>query len=251
MDTNDPYNSSLNVSSTLPPPVPPRRPRASIVEEEDDTPPVLPPRLVEQPATPPAISTALDTSSSTPFTPFASSPLSHEASNATNELTRRKKQSATSIVADLVPDLHGITPSQGLSTELYSHDAGLTRQAITEADKKSIPPSAIPGAFYPSTGKMPSWYRTGWASLTSNHAETSSGPLHDLVSRYKKSLKHDPLDDMIPSFLYGKWYHNGAALFVTAITSFVLAKLNAGLGSILLFCLFIGNIYIYIKESGN
>lgn len=219
-ETNDP---SLTSS---PPPMPPRKPGASFVEDHvssSSIPPSLPPRLVQQPATTPAEST--------------SKIATVEPLVAMNELTRRKQRT---IVADSVPDLHGIAPSRGLATELDTHDTALTREAVTAAERKSVPATAdMPGSFkLPKTSLIPEWYRTGWTSMSS--VENPGGAIQSLLAtQYKRSLD-DPLDEMLPSLLYGEWYHNGAALFVTAIVSFTLAKMNAGLGTIVLFCLFIG-----------
>lgn len=153
------------------------------------------------------------------------------------DMTNNKRE-RTLLAADLVPDLHGVMPSKGLSTELDTHDTTITKESITAAEKKSVPATVnMPGLF--DTGPahlIPDWYRTGWTALSSQ--ENPGGALNILATR--KSQKSDFLDDMLPSFLYGEWYHNGAALFTTAIVSWTLAKMNAGIGSILIFCLFIG-----------
>lgn len=223
MNSNENYDPSLG---SLEPLIPPRKPRTSFVEENNvpsSAPPQLPPRLVEQPATPPATSTSrLDPS-------------------IMNDLTRRKQRA---FVADTVPDLHGLLPSSGLDTELDTHDTELTREAVTAAEKKSMPATSdMPGTFKPpNSSVIPEWYRTGWISMSS--AENPGGVIQSLKAQYKRSMD-DPLDEMLPSILYGEWYHNSAALFVTAIVSFVLAKMNAGLGTIVLFCLFIGIVNMF------
>lgn len=138
------------------------------------------------------------------------------------------------VVADLVPDLHGLIPGKGLTTELESHDTKLTKETITAAEQKSIPPTVtIPGAFHNAPKHLiPEWYRTGWTSLAAG--KNPGGALNI------KATQSDFLDEVLPWFLYGEWYHNGAALFFTAIVSWTLAKMNAGIGSILLLCLCIG-----------
>jgi hypothetical protein len=220
MNSNETHDPSLTSSS---PPMLPRRPRSSFVEEApvSSLPPSLPPRLVEQPVIPPAVSTS-----------------KIEPPSMMSELTRRKQRA---IIVDSVPDLHGLVPNPGLDTELDTHDTTLTKETVTAAEKKSIPAtSEMPGSFkLPKTSLIPEWYRTGWTSMSS--AENPGGTLQSLATHYKRSLD-DPLDDMLPSLLYGEWYHNSAALFVTAIVSFTLAKMNAGVGIVILFCLFIGTI---------
>lgn len=239
MDSREPKDSSLTSSSKLSaaPPIPPRRTQSSFIEEgSSPLPPTLPPRLVEEPATPPVISTdnvngPINSILSAPPTP--SRPMS--------ELTHRKQNAGE--IADLVPDLHGLSPVQGLSTELDTHDTALTQETVTAAEQKTIPATTtlsagMPNGFIPPTkSRIPGWYRTGWTSLSPG--VNPGGELDILASRFKRSID-DPLDEMMPNILYGEWYHNGAALFITAIVSFMLAKMNAGLGSILLFCLFIG-----------
>lgn len=146
------------------------------------------------------------------------------------------------LAADLVPDLHGAFPAKGLPSELNTHDTGATRQAITEAEKKAVPPTVnMPGVFsHGPANLIPNWYRTGWTSLSS---QDNPGGNLDIQATRASVKKYDFLDDTLPSFLYGEWYHNGAALFITAIVSWTLAKMNAGLGAILLFCLFIGKVH--------
>lgn len=245
MDSREPKDSSLTSSSrlsageALAPPIPPRRTQGSFIEE-DPSPPALPPRLVEQPATPPVISTRSNNMNEPILSAAAAPPT---PTRPPNELTHRKQKAGE--IADLVPDLHGLSPVKGLSTELDTHDTVKTRETFTGAAQKTIPATTtlsagMPGGFIPPTqSRIPEWYRTGWTSLAPG--ENPGGELNLLASRFKKSLD-DPLDEMLPNMLYGEWYHNGAALFVTAIVSFLLAKMNAGLGSILLFCLFIGKI---------
>lgn len=242
MDPREPKDSSLTSSSRLSatsaaPPIPPRKAQGSFIEEESSPlPPTLPPRLVEEPATPPVISTnnvnePIDSILSAPPTP----------SRPMNSLTHRKHKAGE--IADLVPDLHGLSPVQGLSTELDTHDTVLIQETVTAAEQKTIPATTtlsagMPGGFIPPTkSRIPEWYRTGWTSLSPG--VNPGGELDILASQFKRTFD-DPLDEMLPNILYGEWYHNGAALFVTAIVSFMLAKMNAGLGSILLFCLFIG-----------
>jgi hypothetical protein len=201
--TDEPPASPPRMSAG--PLLPPRRDTkaSSFIEEE---PPALPPRIIQQLPTP----------------------------NTTTMPTDRNQQRA--MVADLVPDLHGITPSKGLSTELDSHDTVLTRQSITAAEQKSIPATVnMPCTFnITPTNLIPDWYRTGWTSLS---AKSNPGGTLNIQSTRSHN---DFLDEVLPTFLYGEWYHNGAALFLTAIVSWFLAKMNAGIGSILLFCLFIG-----------
>lgn len=215
METNDqPPTSPV-------PLLPPRRDTkaSSFVEEE---PPSLPPRIVQQLSTPTTNTTPSISNKTTPAETIETMP------------TERKQQRA--LAADIVPDLHGILPSKGLSTELDSHDTVLTRQTVTAAEKKSIPATVnMPGAFHITpTNLVPEWYRTGWTSLSKR-----SNPGGDLNIEATHA-HNDFLDDLLPTFLYGEWYHNGAALFLTAIVSWSLAKMNAGIGSIILFCLFIG-----------
>lgn len=246
MDSQEPRDSSLTSSSRLstksaaPPIPPPRRTQGSFIEE-DSLPPALPPRLVELPATPPVVSTSNNNSN---YVSSAPPPTPTRPMNS--ELTHRKKKAGE--IADLVPDLHGISPARGLSTELNTHDAVQTLETVAAAEQKSVPATTalsvgMPGGFVPPTkSRIPEWYRTGWTSFATG--VNPGGELDILASRFKGNL-NDPLDEIMPDFLYGEWYHNGAALFATAIVSFVLAKMNAGLGSILLFCLFIGKQKIY------
>ncbi|CEP18998.1 hypothetical protein [Parasitella parasitica] len=240
MDSKEPLDSPLMPSSSrltkTTPSAPPRKIHGALIEED----PAPPPRLDEQPSTPTAISTTKEINRSmSPASPVLPTP-----TKISNELTHRKLR--TGEIADLVPDLHGLAPAQGLSTELNSHDTALTRETVTAAAQKSIPATTtlsagMPGGFIPpTTSRIPEWYRTGWTSLAPG--ANPGGELDILASHFKKSL-NDPLDEIMPNALYGEWYHNGAALFVTAFVSFVLAKMNAGLGSILLFCLFIASYY--------
>jgi len=81
-----------------------------------------------------------------------------------NELTHRKQKAGE--IADLVPDLHGLAPVKGLSTELDTHDTVKTRETFTAAAQKSIPATTtlsvgMPGGFIPPTkSRIPEWYCT-------------------------------------------------------------------------------------------
>lgn len=86
--------------------------------------------------------------------------------------------------------------------------------------------SAIPGSFIPRNG------------LTSS---TLFGGPFDLFLSSTKRID-DPINELLPSFLYGKWYHNSVTLYLTAIICTILAKLKAGFGVVFLVCLLIGNI---------
>ncbi|KAI8367199.1 C2 domain-containing protein [Choanephora cucurbitarum] len=145
--------------------------------------------------------------------------------------------------ADLVPDLHGIAPSKGLDTDIDTHDTTSLQEALNASERKSVPPT-MPGEFMSSKGSLiPDWYRTGWTALSEN-GENPGGALHMLATQFKKKgMLDDPIEDRLPSILYGGWYHNVAALFITAIVSYTLAKLKAGLGSIVLFCFVIASYY--------
>ncbi|KAG1437095.1 hypothetical protein G6F57_020390 [Rhizopus arrhizus] len=170
-------------NSSMPPPLPERPLQATFVEEDEEETPVLPPR------------------------PIAES--RHEPRKARSHVT-----------ADLVPDLHGILTKQGLSTELDTSDTAQIRQAVTEAEHKTVPATAPT-----KTISMPGAFRTGWKAFS-------------ISSSVKRA---DVLDEVLPNFLYGQWYHNAIALFVTAAGSFILAKMNASIGTVILFCFFIGN----------
>ncbi|KAI7885425.1 C2 domain-containing protein [Mucor mucedo] len=128
-------------------------------------------------------------------------------------------------------------PSSGLTTELDSHDTTITKETITAAEQKSVPPTTtLPGTFTNVPKHLiPDWYRTGWTSLAAG--ENPGGSLGI------RATESDFLEEILPEFLYGAWYHNGAALFLTALVSWTLAKLNAGIGSVLLLCLFIASYY--------
>lgn len=193
METNDPHEVLR------------KRTRASFIEEDDkDETPLSPPQITKQPATPPAVV----------IPGIGGPPL---AVTSPRFISPINKPSASNI-ADLVPDLHGLAPKKGLSTEIHNHDSVLTREAVTSADNKPVT-STMPGGFF-HTRKTPAWYVTGWTA---------------------SSARKRKLEDMLPSFLYGEWYHNGSAIFLVALVSFVLAKINASIGTIILFCLFLGN----------
>lgn len=195
-------------SSPLLPPRPATKASSFIEEEPTRPPPLLPPRRADQ-------------------------------------IPERKPERA--MVADLVPDLHGLIPTHSLRTELDTFDANLTKATINAAEQKSIPATVnIPGAFQSNPKHLiPDWYRTGWTSMTSGENPGGSLNIPATISRHH----NDFLDEILPDYLYGAWYHNGAALFLTAVISWILAKSNAGLGSVLLFCLFIGNIYKKITHN--
>ncbi|KAI8875371.1 hypothetical protein K501DRAFT_202772 [Backusella circina FSU 941] len=53
----------------------------------------------------------------------------------------------------------------------------------------------------------------------------------------------DALDELLPPFLYGEWYHNLAALFLTAFFSYILSYIGGGLGSVLVLCFAIAMYY--------
>ncbi|KAG1620339.1 hypothetical protein G6F45_011544 [Rhizopus arrhizus] len=129
------------------------------------------------------------------------------------ELRQRNKH-----ISDLVPDLHGIVSRQGLSTELSTHDAANVQKVLTDAEQKDVPweKVSMPGTFQ-------SYYQAGWTAC--------------------KIEVNDMLDEILPAYLYGEWYHNVAALVFTALGSFLLAKTNASLGTMILFCYFIGQYF--------
>ncbi|KAG2236778.1 hypothetical protein INT48_006962 [Thamnidium elegans] len=189
-------------SSSLSPPRPRNRASSFIEEEPTRLPPSLPPRRVDP-------------------------------------LSERKAERA--MVADLVPDLHGLLPSHSLTTELNTFDAKETQATINAAEQKSIPPTVdIPGAFQSNPKHLiPDWYRTGWTSMS--FGQNPGGPLN--IAATQSRQYNDVLDELLPEFLYGAWYHNAAALFLTALSSWTLAKMNAGLGSILLVCLVLASYY--------
>ncbi|KAI8987616.1 hypothetical protein BDF20DRAFT_278465 [Mycotypha africana] len=161
--------------SPPPPELPPRRttPQSSFIEEEKATPepPQRPqkqpqlsslPTVDEQPTIPPALPqrhsitpttnlpTSIDTATLTTAIPPASI-------TAPNELRHRQQQQKT-VIADIVPDLHGIAPSQGLSTDIHTHDASDTRQTIKVAERKSVPP--FPGTYQTQqNSRRPDWNR--------------------------------------------------------------------------------------------
>lgn len=188
-----------------------KKTRSSFIEE-------APPTIVKQPATPPAIQ--IPATSAPPATGVRSPQL--PSSPSLPNLDNKR-----ALVADLVPDLHGLLPKKGLSTELNTHDAVVSREAVTAAENKPIPPAAytMPGSFalLHNKSRIPEWYRTGW---------TSTG-------------RGKTMEDWIPSFLYGEWYHHGSALFLTALVSYILAKINAGVGTLILFCLCIGKQLLF------
>jgi hypothetical protein len=167
-----------------------------------------------------------------------------------------KNRKTKTIAADLVPDLHTLLPKKGLRTELDSHNAELTRHTITESDSKSIPPTSdnkrisvvmtkddgveellvdTPGSIYSrSNALIPEWYRIGWTSFS--NATNPGGSLN-----IKATVKeNDPLSEILPLILFGEWYHNASALMLTGLAGYGLACLGGGLGSLLLFILFIG-----------
>lgn len=47
----------------------------------------------------------------------------------------------------------------------------------------------------------------------------------------------------VPSYIYGEWYHNAAALLLTASFAFLASKLGLGLGVVLLACIALGTWY--------
>ncbi|KAI8364384.1 C2 domain-containing protein [Blakeslea trispora] len=159
------------------------------------------------------------------------------------DTTGLSKNQQLANAADLVPDLHGIAPSKGLDTDIGTHDTALTQEALKASERKSVP-HTMPGGFISNKDSLiPDWYRTGWTALSEN-GQNPGGALHILATQFKKTgLIDDPIEDHLPSFLYGGWYHNAAALFITAIVSYSMAKLNTGLGSIILFCFVIASYY--------
>ncbi|KAI8880983.1 hypothetical protein K501DRAFT_253973 [Backusella circina FSU 941] len=170
-----------------------------------------------------------------------------------------KNRKPKDIAADLVPDLHTLLPKKGLRTELDSHDAELTRHTITKSNSKSIPPvtdnkriSVImtkddgveellvdtPGSIYSrSNALIPNWYRIGWTSFS--NAKNPGGSLN--IKATEK--ENDPLSEILPLVLFGEWYHNASALLLTGLAGYGLACLGGGLGSVLLFILFIASYY--------
>ncbi|KAG0166021.1 hypothetical protein DFQ30_007676 [Apophysomyces sp. BC1015] len=144
----------------------------------------------------------------------------------------KRKSIEKVLPADLLPDFHNLLGNEGgIQTELTTHDTETIRAAISVAENKSAlntKSSDMVGAF-PSTGRTPEWYRTGWMTLA------------DLDAKPKK--KGDWLDDMIPERLYGEWWHNAIVLIVTAVTAWFLGKTGAGISTLILGCLFLATYY--------
>jgi Ca2+-dependent lipid-binding protein len=83
--------------------------------------------------------------------------------------------------------------------------------------------SNMPGTFHLEPAQpVPNWY------------------LQNISLPVKDQKTYDVLDELLPSFLYGEWYHNLATLFLTALFSYILSYIGGGLGTILVMCFAIG-----------
>ncbi|KAF7723819.1 hypothetical protein EC973_001603 [Apophysomyces ossiformis] len=154
----------------------------------------------------------------------------HSVSSFGSNSDRRPEEKI--IPADLLPDLHNLLGKDGgVQTELSTHDSETIRQTISAAENKSTLSTGtndMVGAF-PSTSTIPDWYRTGWVAL--------SGQDNNARKRA------DWLDDIIPEGYYGEWWHNAIVLIVTAFTAWFLGKTGAGIGTLILGCLFLATYY--------
>ncbi|KAI9011886.1 C2 domain-containing protein [Phycomyces nitens] len=167
------------------------------------------------------------------------------------------------IPADIVPDLHAFAKSDGLQTELATHDAREIKKVVTEAEKKPVIPSRVRKKLQISTGdtpndqeetesptmvgtfpncpvpasRIPSWYKTGWTAFS-----TESNPGGSLNIKATQPKFH-VLDQVIPNMYYGEWWHNASALVVTGLMAWTIGKVGGGLGPVFLGCLFLGTYY--------
>ncbi|KAL0077106.1 C2 domain-containing protein [Phycomyces blakesleeanus] len=167
------------------------------------------------------------------------------------------------IPADIVPDLHAFAKSDGLKTELATHDANEIKRVITEAEKKPVMPSRLRKKLEISTegitstdredisptmvgtfphcplpaSRIPPWYRTGWTAFSTEN--NPGGSLNIKATQPKFHI----LDEAIPNMYYGEWWHNVSALVITALMAWIIGKVGGGLGPVFLGCLFLGTYY--------
>ncbi|KAI8374245.1 uncharacterized protein BYT42DRAFT_575688 [Radiomyces spectabilis] len=191
--------------------------------------------------------------------------------NASPEAKRAEAESA--IPADLLPDLHNLQQKQsGIQTELATHDAADVKRAVTAAEQKPMvqpinaeksfkrlsanyAPSTprtptlataaedrdqeiMAGSFIPPPSSLiPDWYQLGWTSFS-----TRANPGGPMPLRATQS-KMDALDELMPNLFYGEWWHNAAALFITAVMAWSVAKMGGGLGTVIVGCLVLATYY--------
>ncbi|KAI7864116.1 hypothetical protein BDF14DRAFT_1837529 [Spinellus fusiger] len=178
--------------------------------------------------------------------------------STTAPTANQKTSPARLIPADLVPDLHTLAPSSGLSTELATHNTTDIRQTITKAETKPVLPFYPPpthkdtttsssssaelmAGVFPdlpwSASRLPPWYQAGWTAFST--LANPGGPANSPATYFT----HHPLDQLLPDVYYGEWWHNAAALCVTGLVAWGIGYGGGGLGPVLLVCLCLGTYY--------
>lgn len=139
------------------------------------------------------------------------------------------------VTSPAITSPHSATSSLSPPNELKNRKKRTTiSDQVTEISptKESLP-DPLPGSF-----------------VSRGNSFTLAPNPFDFLKSQAKSI-NDPIDEILPPFLYGQWYHNSAALFLTAIICTILAKLNAGFGVIFLVCLLIGKTKQSNHHSNN